>query len=858
MIHTMVQPINNSAKHGLLQGLRVVELASAGADYCGLLLAGMGADVVKLEPPAGAEARRLPPTVGDAPADGENSLYFMAYNRDKRSVVLDPDSILGRASLLHLLQGTDVLLAGSLEELRRATGLDLAQLGERFPALITARITPFGDDGPWKDWRASDLVHLALGGVVMNCGYDAGLDGRHDLPPIAPQAFHAMHIAGEQAMVGVLAALLHRDRTGQGQDMSCATHTAIATSTEMDLMSWVMRAAPQHRQTCRHSAEVPNRTTPLAQTKDGRFNLGWLATAGDEAKLVEFLRGYGMAADLAGPDPSRDPKAREVQGATGFDERKAHIFEVVQRFVRCFRFEDLPWQAAQEQGLMWAPLRLPHENLADPHWQSRGSHAQIDGLPYPAGKWLSTATAWQAGRRAPRLGEHTREVLEQERPRVQPQPRQHADAPALSRHGKPFPLQGVRILDFSWFLASAGGTRMATALGAECLKVEWKANADSRLGAMAPVGGRDARRRATGPLPGIDDPAMGGHFNHKNAGKRGVSLNVRDPRGLDIARRLVAISDVVAEGFSPGVMDRWGLGYQALKAIRPDVLYVQQSGMGTQGLYGRMRTVGPIAAAFTGLSEMSGLPHPAPPAGWGYSYLDWMGAYGFAQAILAGLHHRNMTGEGQWIDASQCEAGLMLTGVGLLDWAVNGRAFQRTGNRPTWQAAVPHGVYRCRGEDRWIAISCLGESDWQALVAASGQAHWAGDARFASLALRVANHAALDAEIERWTATHEPYSLMATLQAAGIAAGVCQTAEDRCEHDPQLAQQQWLTEVTAPKIGTWPVAELPFRLSATPPHIGGLPDRGAPLYGEDNAYVLGELLGIGTSDIARLAADGVI
>src|SRR5690606_37801537 len=221
--------------------------------------------------------------------------------------------------------------------------------------------------------------------------------------------------------------------------------------------------------------------------------------------------------------------------------------------------------------------------------------------------------------------------------------------------GKPFPLQNIRILDFSWFLASAGGTRFMAGLGAECLKVEWKGNPDTRFAAMAPIGGRAARAKATGPLPGETDPSMGGQFNNKNSGKRGFSLNIKHPKGLDIAKRLIAMSDVVAEGFSPGVLERLGLGYDVMRQIKPDIIYVQQSGMGTRVTYGRMRTVGPVAAAFAGISAMSGLPEPAMPTGWGYSFLDWMGAYGFALATLGALYHRERSGEGQWIDSSQCE-----------------------------------------------------------------------------------------------------------------------------------------------------------------------------------------------------------
>ncbi len=154
---------------------------------------------------------------------------------------------------------------------------------------------------------------------------------------------------------------------------------------------------------------------------------------------------------------------------------------------------------------------------------------------------------------------------------------------------------------------------------------------------------------------------------------------------------------MVAEGFSPGVLERWGLGYEEQKKIRPGVIYVKQSGMGAFGTYGRFRAVGPIAAALSGMSEMSGLPSPAPPAGWGYSYLDWFGAYSMALSVLAALYHRDRTGEGQWIDASQTEAGIMLTQVPVLDWSANGRAWERTGNRAAYQQIAPQGIYRCAG-----------------------------------------------------------------------------------------------------------------------------------------------------------------
>jgi crotonobetainyl-CoA:carnitine CoA-transferase CaiB-like acyl-CoA transferase len=840
-------------KPGMLQGLRVVETADELGEYCGLLLAGLGAEVIKIEPEDGSPTRRIGPFFEDV-AGPERSLFFWAYNRGKKSV-----HVADAKAYLRLVGGADILLDSTGGRFARGLGVDPSTFNDRFPALITARVTPFGDQGPWKDWKASDLVHLALGGVMMNCGYDMTPGNRYDLPPIAPQLWHAYHIAGEQLAIGIAAALFHRQRTGQGQDVSSAVHEAVSKNTEVDIMTWVMRRSPVYRQTGRHAVEQPTHTPNMSYTKDGRWVMSWGVSARDKAKLVPFLETYGMAADLERPPTETDFAARHVPGAAAATEETIHIQDVIQRFVRAFRYADVPWHEAQAAGLLWAPVRKPHENAIDEHWLSRGSFTDIEhpelgrSFRYPTSKWLSTATAWQPGTRAPRNGEHTAAVLATA---IGPEPRPKATTPAPD--GKVLPLAGVRIFDFSWFLASAGGTRFLASLGAESLKVEWKANPDTRLAAMAPVGGRPARDAATAPLKGVTDPDMGGQFLHKNAGKRGLSLNVRHPKGLQIAKDLIRQCDIVAEGFSPGVLDRLGLGYDVLRSIRPDIIYVQQAGMGNAGRYGRFRTVGPVAASFAGATEMSGLPEPAMPAGWGYSYLDWAGAYGFALATLGALFHRQRTGEGQWIDSSQCEAGIFQTAVPVLDWSANERVWSRYGNRSPYKKAAPHGAFRCSGNDRWLAIACFDEAEWCALTEIAGLPGLRDDPRFATLQDRLRHQDALEAAVAGWTETVDAYDAMHRLQAVGVPAGVCQTAGDRCDHDPQLRALHWMTEVTGTKIGRWPIPEFPVKLSRTPAYAGGPIDRGAPCYGEDNAFILGEMLGYTQADIQRLAEDGVI
>jgi crotonobetainyl-CoA:carnitine CoA-transferase CaiB-like acyl-CoA transferase len=859
---------------GDLSGIRVLELADEQAEYCGLLLASLGATVVKVEPTGGSRTRSVAPFLDDEPGP-ERSLYFWAYNRGKQSLELDLDAPEDRKQLRDLIGDSDVFLESMPAAELQRMDISHERLASQFPHVISARVSPFGDTGPWSNFKGSDLIHLALGGQMMNCGYDPKPDGAYDVPPIAPQMWHAYHVAGEQLAVAIATALFHRERTGRGQHLSLAVHEAVAKNTELDLSYWLMLRTPLYRQTCRHAADTLSDVPWITHTKDGRWIMMLMMSPTRELpRVVRFLDHWGMAEDLPIDDhnlPSGTP-GRQVPGSGTEDSRQiVHAIDVWSRFVARFTFADFPWREAQAGGLLCVPLLQPHETLEDSHWWHRGTLAPAHhdehgrSFTYPVSRSTGSEGAWPITRRAPHVGEDTARVLSQ--PSRGEEHSEGADghsgtgpeAPQiLSARGKPFALAGVRVLDFTWFLASAGATRFLSAYGAECIKVEWKGHPDTRLGAMAPVGERGARDRATAPLEGVTDPDMGGHFNNKNAGKLGLSLNVRDPRGLDIAKRLVKLSDVVAEGFSPGVMDRWGLGYDVLRTLRPDVIYAQQSGMGSCGTYGRMRAVGPIAASLAGMSEMSGLPQPAMPAGWGYSYLDWIGAYSFALAIISALYERERTGRGKHIDSSQTESGIFQNAVAMLDWQANHRAFSRQGNRHPFDAAAPHGAYPCVGTDRWLAIDCRTDGEWRSLARVAGQPGWTDDPSFATLDARIRNQDTLDELIADWTRTRDRYDLMAELQAAGVPAGVCQTAEDRVETDPQLSTLDWLIEVTGTKIGTWPLQELPVELSETPSYIGGTIDRGAPGYGEDNVYVLGALLGYSTPEIGRLQDDGVI
>ncbi len=241
----------------------------------------------------------------------------------------------------------------------------------------------------------------------MNCGYDPDPSGHYDLPPIAPQAWHSLHIAGEQLVIGIVSALLYRLRSGEGQKVSVAIHEAVAKNTEIDLMSWVMLRQPVYRQTCRHA--LGTITNPsISYTKDGRWNLSMHVGARDQRFLKPFMERYGLADGITDVVPEPVPGVRAVAGAS---TAATSGVEYVQRLTRRFRYEDLPWQEAQLAGLLWSPIRKPHENADDEHWLSRGTFADVEhpelerSLRYPVSKWISTRGSWTTGRRAPLLGE---------------------------------------------------------------------------------------------------------------------------------------------------------------------------------------------------------------------------------------------------------------------------------------------------------------------------------------------------------------------------------------------------------------------------------------------------------------------
>lgn len=404
----------------------------------------------------------------------------------------------------------------------------------------------------------------------------------------------------------------------------------------------------------------------------------------------------------------------------------------------------------------------------------------------------------------------------------------------------------VRICDFTGQLAGAGATKWLAAFGAEVIRVEDPVN----------QGGWDILRNMA---PFVDErtgPDLGGGFNNHNVEKRGITLNLRTERGKEILAEIVKRSDVVSENFAAGVLDKWGFGWDRLRALREDVIYVSNCGFGHTGPYASYKTWGPIVQAMSGLTFTSGLPDTE-PAGWGYSYMDHTGGMYMAMAILFALIHKQRTGEGQWVDLSCTEAGLTLNGPAILDWTVNGRPSRRdgqpNGNRSASPPMAPHGIFACAGDDDWVSIACRSDEDWRVLTDVI-DADWARDGKWQTLAGRLADEDALEAKLSEWTRTLDKFEVQRRVIAAGVPSAAVQKPAERIDDDPGTAEFGLWPTVHHTKMGDVRVDGLPAHFSKTDWKI----ERGAPCVGEHTDQVLRELLGYDADEIARLHEEGVV
>ena len=401
----------------------------------------------------------------------------------------------------------------------------------------------------------------------------------------------------------------------------------------------------------------------------------------------------------------------------------------------------------------------------------------------------------------------------------------------------PGPLSGYRVLDFGWVLAGALPGMVLADMGAEVLKVETRQRMDyMRLG-----------RPIIGDEP---DPEQHPLFHNVNRGKLSIAVNTTKPGAIDLIKELVPHCDVVVENFSPGVMDRLGLGYDVLSGIKSEIVMASISSNGQTGPLRDLRAYAPSIGALSGLDSTMGYEGER-PLGLKHAYADIVGALHSVFAIVSALHQKERTGQGQYIDVSMLRATVATMGAGLMEYEMTGRVMGPKGNYDP--AMAPYGNYPCQGDDAWVSIAVRTEDEWQGLKTGMDNPAWCEEERFSSRYSRLENRRDLDGNLSAWTRDLTPGYITELLQANGVAAIPVMGAEDRL-FNPHFKERGLYSDIEHPSLGVEPVYNIMWNLERTPPSI----HRHAPLLGEHNQQIFGGLLGMAEEEITRLEEDQVL
>ena len=813
----------------VLSDLRVVELSQGIAGpYCGKLLAEYGADVVKVEPPGqGDRSRRLGPFPDDVPHP-ERSGLFLHLNTGKKSLTLDISTEAGALILKQFLAKADVLVESYPPGQMSQWGLGYDDLREELPSLVYVSITPYGQTGPYRDYKGSSLTAMALSGLMS-------VTGDPDKEPLSTGGEPAEYFAGLQALVGALAALSFRDQQGVGQHVDVSIMESAATTDESITAAYSFMGVIRRRFYSRHFWGYPQDALPC---KDGYV----------------FVH----------PGPRGFPAPSVYEGASGMAllvgdlelDTNPLLLDRWQRWFRWREFDKLlePFLSsrtkeeivsfAQALRMPFAPVLNVAQLLEDPHLSERGYFRELE---HPsAGRLKHTGEIFRMGEstwrleRAPLLGEHN-SLLDQQP--VSSQENSAREAPGVECKTSPsstLPLAGVRVLDLSQVWAGPSCTSILASLGADLIKVEGLARGDVAHIIMYRDDDVD------------EDPwSCGPYYLCHNAGKRGVALNMLDERGIALFKRLLAACDVLIESFSPRVMRNFGLDYETLTAVKDDLIMVSMSGYGQTGPYSDYTAYGMGLEAAAAFTSITGYPD-GPPLRTSVSLIDPLSGAAAAGAILLALRHREQVGRGQYIDISEHETAIPLLGAVLMEYQMTGRIRGRIGNRST--VAAPQGCYRCRGDDDWLVISIDEEQEWESFCTAVGHDEWRHDARFSTIAVRRENHDALDELIGSWTREQDSIEAFHFLQKTGVKAAPVLNGKQMLL-DPHLRERRHFDLLDHGRLGLRPI---PRHLVAKFDRMDPRPHRAAPALGEHNSEVLQEVAGISQEELAELEAAGIV
>ncbi|OBI80147.1 CaiB/BaiF CoA-transferase family protein [Mycobacterium sp. 1245805.9] len=767
-----------------LTGFRIVELAETVAgEYCGKLLADFGAEVIKVEAPErGSRTRGMAPILADGP---EGSALFAYLNTNKRSAVLDGER------LEELIASADAVIED------RDGGLS-----ERYPSVVFCSITPFG--GEFENAKSLNVFHAS------GWGYHTPSHADPHKPPLqGPGLFLADYEAGLDAALCVASSLFGRLHTGRGESIDISQHATLVSRADCILGRFI-------------TGEVPaqGRRDDYDQAGPASF----FACADGFVYLYMTSRAHwsGLKELMGRPD-----------WLNAFEDDWLE-FSVTADKVGAFRRGFAAWVrglakevAADRAQRLGVPLVAVNE-AADLHrsaqYRHRGffqevSHPALGDAAYPTVPYALGASPARITSAAPALGQHTDAVLDGlDAPRTPPAVR----APQLKPPKRPRggPLQGVRVVELTKVWAGPYAGKLLAQLGAEVIKVETASAPEE----MRAYGGTDVNHAP--------------YFLSINHEILSVDLDIKSDGDMERLRELISRSDIVVNNLRPGAMERQGLGYEQLKAIKPDIISVSIKMWGNDGPLGHQTGYAPCFAALAGLASLVGYPG-GPPLGTSMRYGDSTVGAAAAYAAVVALLHREVSGEGQFVDVSAVETLSSMVGDCLLEQSLTAaRHLGPNGNRHP--DMCPHGCYPCR-DDSWIAVAVADDAEWRRLCEVLGAEELADDARYATMAARHRNAEALDAELAGLTRDHDAEELAHRLRAAGVPACKSATAIDVIG-DQRLWDRELYRFVTDHREGQRPIVGPSWRLANSPARI----DRGAPDLGEDNDYVLREILGAGS------------
>jgi crotonobetainyl-CoA:carnitine CoA-transferase CaiB-like acyl-CoA transferase len=782
---------------GFLEGVRVLDLSEGIAGpFCAKLLADMGAETVKVErPDTGDISRTFGPFPGDD-EDIERSASFFYLNTSKRSMELDITAPAGRATLEALVKRFDVVIGC---ERLIDSGIAYPEIRSWNPKAVFTSVTGFGEDGPYAGFLSSHLIACAMGGWAQLCGVP-------EREPLQVGGAISETLTGAYAATATLLAVLGRARHGGGDHVEVSMQQAVLCGAQIPSLLYELRGIVAERYSSVGSGAGASYMLP---TPEGYIGLNAL-TLPQWRMLCKFL---------GREDVALSERYRDISWALP-DERLEEIREIFRAALAGRSAVEL-FHEAQAQRV---PFGLVPDlaTLAEftPH-RERGffqeiEHPRCGAVKVPGVAFKSTAVQIQPTR-PPLLGEHTAEILEElKEPAPSAEPFEEGGGP------NPLPLSGIRVLDLSMFFAGPSLAQILADAGADVIKIESIQRMD---------GWRGSGTQGAGETPSWEGSP---YFNWINRNKRDITLNLKDPRGVAVVKKLVRDADIVIENYTPRVMQNFGLAYDQLREINNRLIMISLSGFGADVSWRDYVAFGMSTEQMSGVAHLTGY-EGGEPLYTGTTGGDLFAGVMGAKDVLAALWYRERTGMGQHLDFSQIEACNLYIGDVMTGWGLAKADPGRMGNRHPGYAL--QGTFQCKGGG-WIAISCKTESQLERLCEAAG----IDDPRGVGL----------DADLGRWIGGQDKMELMQNLQRAGIPAGAVLNGPDLLR-DSHLEARGAFVAQDRPGIGLLHYPAQPYRLNATVPP----PEKRAPLLGEHIEEVLADEAGLSSDEIVDLVIDDV-